>query len=165
MKYVTILSMALFLFSCGAGQLENSDLEENLFSENGIFNKVNQGDSWSEVKGLAGEYWEIQDDPGSNIFQFRKDIHISSEQILVNFLLLENEVAGIGVSISSVNIGKVGLLIYTTDLTRIYREKFNVDLENPDGTTVSYKEHSFHYSFIEDLDSESPSIQVLCFES
>ncbi len=165
MKFLSILSLSLFLISCGASQLENSDIQTHILSETGIFNTVNQGDSWEDVKSLAGDFWEVREDHENKIYQLRKDIDMSDEMMYVSFQLSNNKVAGIGVDITSVNIGAVGLKLYLIDLMNVYQSKFGVDLEDENRENSSYDGKWYYYSKFDLLDSESPTIGILCMES
>ena len=165
MKFFSILSLCLFFSSCGQSHLENADIETKVLSEDGIMNKVKQGESWDDVKLLAGEYWDLREDKASNFYQIRKDIDMSTEQILVSFELSNNKVAGISLYIKSKNISKVAMLIFQNDVIGIYKDKFGVNLENENGGDNAYDGKSFHFSSISDLDAEVPLIHILCFES
>ena len=165
MKILSMLSLCLLFIACGPSHLENTDIETQVLSETGILNKVNLGDDWEDVKKLAGDYWEITEEQSFNLYQFRKDINLSDENMFVTFHLANNKVAGVSISISSKHIVQSALMIYAVDLIALYKNKFGIDLENENGAENSFMEKTYHYSLIKNLDANAPNIQVLCFDT
>jgi hypothetical protein len=163
MKFFSVFFIALVLMSCGSSQLTNEDVEAHLLSESGVLNKVNLGDSWSDVQLLSGDYWSVTDDKSSNLYQFRKDLDLSNEVMIINFQVLNDKIVGIGTYILSKNIAQSALLIFQNDLTELYKNKFGIDLQNESSADMNFEGKSYHYSIISDVDSDNPTVQILCF--
>ena len=161
MKYFSILFLGLLVMSCSS-KFVNEDVETHLLSESSVLNKVNLGDSWTDVKLLAGDYWSISEDKSSNSYQFRKDLNLSNEVMFISFNVLNDKVVGVGSYIQSKNLGEIALLIFKNDLISLYKNKFGVDL-NEGSADIDFEGTSYHYSIIDRIEGDHPTIQILCF--
>ncbi|MFK8043894.1 MAG: hypothetical protein AB8B72_00260 [Crocinitomicaceae bacterium] len=164
MRHLSLFSFLLLFISCGPSALQNIDIETQVIGKSGILSSVSIGDSWDEVKKIAGDYWEVEDSPEDNIYQFRKDINLSNEHMFISFKLVEGKVGGMGLYILSENIPSVSFELYKSLIWELYSTKFGIDFSDAQKSIHVFNNQRFKYSVDLTEDEGKPtSLFVDCY--